>query len=376
MINKNKTIAFAGAGLSNSVIARYCSEELGCKCILFETRDHIAGNCYTERHPTTDVMIHKYGPHIFHTDHEPVWKYVNRFCTMMPFVNRVKAAVNSTIYTLPVNLHTINQWFNKDFRPEEAKEFIKSLSDQSIVNPSNFEEQALHTIGKELYHAFFYGYTKKQWGVEPTEISASVLKRLPIRFNYNDNYYEHAFQGIPKDGYTNLIENILDHPNIEVNLSTPLKPSQADNFSHTFWSGPIDAFFNHKFGRLGYRTVFWNEETHEGDWQGTAVINYPDETIPFTRVHEHKHFAPWETHEKTSVYTEYSKETEPGETPYYPLRLKKDMEKMQYYKQAAEALDHMTFVGRLGTYCYLDMDKTIFQSLQIAKNFTSSCQKS
>ncbi len=367
---KNKTIAFAGAGLSCAVLARKCSEELNCRCLIFETRNHIAGNCFTERHHETQVLIHRYGPHIFHTKHKEVWDYVNRFCTMMPYVNRVKAVVGATVYTLPVNLHTINQFFNRAFRPEEAKAFIQTLGDSSIKEPENFEEQALHTIGKELYNAFFYGYTKKQWGVEPVEISASVLKRLPIRFNYNDNYYEHPYQGMPKEGYTGLVANILDHPNIEVYLKTSLKAEELKQFDHIFWSGPIDAFFSHKFGRLSYRTVYWAEEIHEGDYLGNAVINYPDANIPFTRKHEHKHFAPWETHEKTSVFTEYSKDTKPGDIPYYPLRLKNDIEKLNLYQEEAKKLDTITFVGRLGTYRYLDMDTTILESLKTYQNFS------
>lgn len=367
MSDHNKRIAFAGAGLTSAVIARELATQLGAICTLFESRNHIGGNCHTARDPQTEVMVHRYGPHIFHTAYPEVWEYVNQYCQIMPFINRVKAVVRGRVYTMPVNLHTMNQYFNRAMNPKEAMAFIDTQRNQTLANPKNFEEQALASIGEELYMAFFYGYTKKQWGIDPKEIPASVLKRLPIRFDYNDNYYNHPYQGIPKDGYTAMIQNILNHPNIEVRLSTAMHPSEVNNYDHTFWSGPVDAFYEYKWGRLSYRTVFFKEEVHDGDYQGNPVINYPDFDTPYTRIHEHKHFAPWETHKKTSVFIEYSKDTEPNETPFYPMRTIKDLHLLEKYQ--AENPPNVTFVGRLGTYRYIDMDQSIHEALLCSKQF-------
>ena len=210
---------------------------------------------------------------------------------------------------MPINLHTINQFFGKSFNPVEAREFIQRLSDKSIIEPRNFEEQALKFIGSDLYEAFFYGYTKKQWGCEPRELPASILNRLPVRFNYDDNYYNTTYQGIPAGGYTEVIRKILEHPAIQVKLNTPYEAAMASRFKHVFYTGPIDAYYGFSEGRLGYRTVFWSEETFDNDYQGTAVINYPGLDVAHTRIHEHKHFTPWEVHEKTYVFTELSRST-------------------------------------------------------------------
>lgn len=359
-------IAFAGAGFSSAVIARELANQ-GYSCLIFEARDHVGGNCFTQRDADTQVMVHVYGPHIFHTDQVSVWNYVNQYTEMIPYINRVKATVQGCVYTLPINLHTINQFFGRDFRPAEAQVWMDQKRDQSIQDPQNFEEQALASVGEELYDAFFYGYTKKQWGVEPKEIPASVLKRLPVRLNYDDNYFNHPYQGMPRHGYTALIENILNHPLIEVRLKQPMPSEETLHYAHTFWSGPIDAFYHYKHGRLGYRTVYFEKETHQGDYLGTAVMNYPDSQVPYTRMHEHKHFAPWESHEKTIVFKEFSKATELGETPFYPLRTAKDLKVLAQYQ--AISSPHVTFVGRLGTYRYLDMDKTIAEALEVAQDF-------
>ncbi|MEW4959024.1 UDP-galactopyranose mutase, partial [Enterobacter cloacae subsp. cloacae] len=209
------TVAIVGAGISGAVIARLLAEQ-GISSVVFDKRSHIAGNCHSERDPQTNVMLHVYGPHIFHTDDKEVWDFVNAYSEFMPYTNRVKAVYKGNVYLLPVNLHTINQFFNKTLRPDEARAFIESKADKSIVDPQNFEEQAISMIGRELYEAFFKGYTRKQWGVEPTELPASILKRLPLRFNYNDNYFNHQYQGMPKEGYTEMVAKILDHELIEV----------------------------------------------------------------------------------------------------------------------------------------------------------------
>ena len=310
------------------------------------------------------------GPHIFNTDKKEIWDYVNSFAEFRPYVHRVKAMYNGKVYSLPVNLYTLNQFFNKTFTPQTAKVFLETLGDKSIFEPKNFEEQALHFIGKELYHAFFYGYTKKQWGCEPAELPASILKRIPVRFNYDDNYHNNIFTGIPVEGYTHLIEKLLDNPSIHVHLNKKFHSSEIINeYAHVFYTGPIDAYFNYEFGRLGYRTVTFESSTHEGDYQGVTQMNYCDEKIPYTRITEHKHFAPWEQHEKTIIFKEYSKETGPEDIPYYPKRLKNDMELLSKYREKANSLQKVSFLGRLATYRYMDMHHVIGEALNFSNIF-------
>jgi UDP-galactopyranose mutase len=362
-----KKIAIAGAGFAGAVMARELAETGKYKIVVFESRPHLAGNCHTERDPATGVMVHQYGPHIFHTSREDVWNYVNRFAKFGPYTNRVKAVTARGVFSLPINLLTINQFFGKSFDPREAKEFIASLGDSSIEEPKTFEDQALKFLGRELYENFFYGYTKKQWGVEPTELPASILSRLPVRFNYDDNYYTSRYQGIPVDGYTAIVEKILDHENIEVQLGEKFDPAFKDQFDHVFWSGPIDAYYNFELGRLQYRSLQFERFDAEGDYQGNPVINYCEARIPYTRITEHKHFAPWETHEKTVCFREYSKLAEPSDTPYYPLRLQKDKELLRQYMDRIQSEAGITFIGRLGTYRYLDMHVVIGESLDLSQ---------
>lgn len=357
-----------GAGFSGSVIAERLSKNKQNYILIVDERNHLGGNCHTERDKETGIMAHKYGPHIFNTDNKEVWDYIQQFCEMMPFINRVKTIYNGNVYSLPINLHTINQFFGKVLNPEEAKIFINSIADNTIGEAKNFEEQAMKFIGKDLYKAFFYGYTKKQWGCEPGELPASILKRLPVRFNYNDNYYANKYQGIPREGYTAIMEKMLDAPNIEVRLNTKFDSSwNLNEFTHVFYTGPIDAYFNYRYGRLSYRTVYFEKGIAEDDYQGNAVINYADSDIPYTRIHEHKHFTPWENHEKTIYFKEYSKETETGDIPYYPKRLKGDMEILSLYQKEVEKINNVTFLGRLATYRYMDMHHVIREALEISK---------
>ncbi|KIC39074.1 UDP-galactopyranose mutase [Ruegeria sp. ANG-R] len=355
-------IGMAGAGLSCAVIGRALAED-GHKITMLESRTHVGGNCHTERDSETGIMVHTYGPHIFHTDDDEVWDYVNRFTTFKPYVNRVKATTKGRVFSLPINLLTINQFFGTTMSPDEARNFLEERADTSIVEPKNFEEQALRFIGPELYEAFFLGYTRKQWGKEPTEIPASILKRLPVRFNYDDNYFAHRYQGMPEHGYTAMIENIIDHPNIEVHLDTKFDPENVQDYDHVFWSGPIDTYFSHKFGRLQYRTLDFERSTKEGDAQGCAVMNYTDEEVPWTRITEHKHFSPWEDHDDTVIFHEYSRACGPDDIPYYPIHRTDGDDILDKYQKAAQQEEAVTFIGRLGTYRYMDMDVTIRAAL-------------
>jgi UDP-galactopyranose mutase len=363
-----KSIAIVGAGFSGAVIANQLAHA-GYTVEVFESRAHVGGNCHSERDPETGVMLHVYGPHIFHTDNERVWEYVNRYMEFKPYVNRVKAITNGRVYTLPINLLTINQFFGKTYRPKEAQEFLAQQGDKSIENPQTFEEQALRFVGRELYEAFFKTYTIKQWGLQPSELPASILKRLPVRFNYDDNYFAHKFQGMPADGYTLLIERILDVPGINVHLNTNFDSATKGDYEHVFYSGPIDAWFKHAEGRLPYRTLDFETFRDTGDYQGNAVVNYCDNAEKYTRITEHKHFSPWEQHEKTVCYLEYSRQCEENDLPYYPIRQAREKAQLERYVNLANNEENVTFVGRLGTYRYLDMDVTINEALDTSDRF-------
>jgi UDP-galactopyranose mutase len=367
-------IAAVGAGLTGAVIARDLAEA-GYEVDVFDSRSHIAGNCFTERDGETGVLVHVYGPHIFHTDDEEVWNYVNRYETFLPYKNRVKTTVGGQVFSLPVNLHTINQFFGKTFRPDEAKAFIEAQADTSITDPQTFEEQALRFVGRALYEAFFEGYTRKQWGCAPSDLPASILKRLPVRFNYDDNYFFHRFQGMPENGYTAMVERILDHPGIKLHLGETFRREQAGDYAHVFYSGPLDGYFDYEDGRLGYRTLDFERFAFKGDYQGCAVMNYGEASVPYTRITEHKHFAPWETPEGSVCYREYARACEPGDTPYYPIRLVEEKALLAHYVEKAKAESRVTFAGRLGTYRYLDMDVTIREALDTARRFRAVADK-
>ncbi len=370
---KTRHCLMVGAGLSGAVIGRMLAEA-GHKVTVLDARDHIAGNCHTLRDAGTGVMVHVYGPHIFHTDDAEVWDYVNRYETFQPYKNRVKTTSQGAVYSLPVNLHTINQFFGQTLRPDEAKTFLEGKADTSISDPQTFEDQALRFVGRDLYEAFFKGYTIKQWGCSPTELPASILKRLPVRFNYDDNYFFHKFQGMPENGYTAMVERILDHPGITVTLGTTVTRDQAADYDHVFYSGPIDGWFGYDLGRLGYRTLDFERFEYQGDWQGCAVMNYGDVDVPYTRITEHKHFAPWESHEGSVLYKEYSRACGPEDIPYYPIRQVAEKTLLAEYVEKARAEDNVTFVGRLGTYRYLDMDVTIREALDCGRRYLATLE--
>lgn len=361
-------ILVVGAGFSGAVIARELADA-GYKVKVIDSRDHVAGNCHTERDPQTNIMLHQYGPHIFHTNDYEVWKYINSFGEMVPYVHRVKAVTGGKVFSLPINLHTINQFFNANMTPNEAKIFIDKKRCNLTHAAPNFEEQALSLVGRELYVAFFKTYTEKQWGMQVENLSGSIMKRLPMRFNYDDNYYFHQYQGIPRYGYTSIVKKILDHENIKVDLCTSFTRDMGRKYSHVFYSGSIDSYFNYSLGRLPYRTLKFKRRIANGDYQGCAVMNYCDSTKPFTRITEFKHFSPWEVHPETVFIEEYSKSCEMNDIPYYPINLSGSSALLNEYKTLAMQTCNTTFIGRLGTYRYLDMDATIRESLNAVKEY-------
>lgn len=366
----SKKIAIAGAGFSGAVIARVLAEA-GWEIDIFDPRSHIAGNCHTERDEESGVMVHKYGPHLFHTSNEEVWEFINRFGKFNTFKYRVKATAAGEVYSLPVNLHTINQLFGKSFSPAQAKAFIESLAEKG-GEPANFEEQALRFVGRDIYTTFFYGYTLKQWGMDPKLLPASILKRLPVRFDYNDEYFNHKYQAIPVDGYTEIARAMLDSPKIKLHLGRSICANEVSGYAHFFYTGSLDGYFNYSLGRLGYRTLDFEVIRYKGDFQGCPQMNYCDSSVPHTRITEHKHFMPWEAHENSICYKEFSRLAGPGDIPYYPIRLVAEQVLLKAYMDLALKEEGVTFIGRLATYRYLDMDVTIGEALKCAKQFLES----
>ncbi len=364
-------ILIVGAGLSGAVVARILAEA-GIASRVVDARNHVAGNCHTKRCAETGVLVHVYGPHIFHTDDEEVWGFVNRFGAFRPYVHRVRAQARGRVYTLPVNLLTINQVYGATFSPAEARAHLAEITKRAPENPQNFEEAAERAIGPDLYALFFRGYTKKQWGIDPKALPVSVFRRLPIRFTYDDRYFNHKYQAMPVAGYTAVVEAMLDHPRIDVELNHHASRDEMARFRHVFYTGPLDAFFDFELGRLGYRTLDFEHIVTEGDFQGCAVMNYCDEEVPFTRITEHKHFAPWEQHEGTVATREYSRACGPNDIPYYPIRLADEKALLSAYVAKAKTVKGVTFLGRLGTYRYIDMDVAIREALDCAKLFLAA----
>lgn len=362
-----KKVLVIGAGFSGAVISNKLSKNEDLTIDVVDKRNHIAGNCHTEKCDDTGIMQHMYGAHIFHTSSRRVWDYVNKFADFRTFINSPQALVNGSKYHLPINLGTLSKFFKKEFSPEEAKRFVENnLQRKDIVEPQNFEQQALKFLGDELYNAFFYGYTVKQWGRDPKELPASILKRLPIRYTHNNNYYRSVYQGIPAEGYTKLVERLLSPDNINVSLNVDFKSIDVEGYDHVFVTMPIDEFFDYSFGRLRYRTVEWKKEVFNGDVFGHPGVNYPSLDIDFTRQREHKHYTPWENFDKTVVTTEYSKETQVGDEPYYPLSLEEDKQLFIQYMHKALSLSNYTFLGRLATYRYMDMHQVIEEALDLS----------
>ncbi len=340
--------------------------------LVVDERDHVAGNCHTDRCPQTGVLVHRYGAHIFHTANDRVWNYVTGFAEMMPYRHRVRAKARGQVFSFPINLLTLNQLFGAQFSPAEARAHLAGLVEE-IAEPANFEEQALSMVGREVYETFLKGYTEKQWGVHPTRLPASVLKRLPLRFSYDDGYYHDARQAMPREGYTPLVEAILAHENIELRLGCRAEDvtggdSTSEAFAHVFWTGPIDRYFGHRAGRLGYRSLKFHEFVQDGDIQGVPVMNHCDAGVPFTRVIEHRWFAPWEMDrfDRSVAHVEYPAACGPEDIPYYPIRLVDEKRMLAEYVAMAGAAEGVSFLGRLGTYAYIDMDQAIERALEMA----------
>lgn len=361
VIEKMYDYLIVGSGLFGSVCARELTDEGYSVCVI-EKRTHIGGNVYTEN--IEGINIHKYGPHIFHTNSEKIWNYVNKFADFNNFVNTPIAKFENEIYSLPFNMFTFNKMWGVE-TPEEAKKIIEKQRFKG--EPKNLEEQALSLVGKDIYEKLIKGYTEKQWGRKCSELSIDIIKRLPVRFTYNNNYFNSKYQGIPIGGYTKMIEKMLE--NIEVKLNTDFfdnKEFWKTQARKIIYTGPIDAYFDYSLGCLEYRSLkFESEILDVSNFQGVAVVNYTDAEIPFTRICEHKHFEFGES-DKTVITKEFSKEWNINEEPYYPINNKKNLELLKKYQELAKK-ENVIFGGRLAEYKYYDMDKVIENALKITR---------
>jgi UDP-galactopyranose mutase len=356
-----------GAGFTGSVIARELAEA-GFPCDVVDAANYVGGHCATTRDRETNILYHVHGPHTFHSDDVGTWEYLHRFAKFYPYRHEKFAIVGNEIYEIPINLTTIRQFFGRNFSSEEAKAFIVAQSQQPASPPGNFEEAGLATVGRSLYEAFYKGYTQKQWGRDPKTLPADVFGRVPIRFTEDRNYFHHMRQGQPLEGYSALIERVVDHPLITLRLGRHFGPDEdRTTYRHTFWTGAIDHFFKFSAGRLSYRTLKFEQVRKAGTHQRCAVINYCDQDVPFTRVTEHKHFSPWETHLSTIVSFEYPGECGKHDAPYYPVRSPADLELLRAYEDMARQRGDVSFAGRLGCYRYMDMDRAVIEALNAAE---------
>lgn len=360
-------IYIIGTGLFGSVMAELITSHFKLPVTVIDKRSHTGGNCYSSDDPVTGINCHRYGAHIFHTSDKEVYDYVSRFVELNSYRHQVMTRSGGKVYQMPINLKTVNQFFNVTLTPQECENFLREKIAASYnPNPQNLEEQAISLIGKELYEAFIRGYTAKQWQRDPKELPAYIIKRLPFRTSYNSDYFTDRYQGIPVGGYQKLFEGLLDNPLIKVELNTEYKDvaPEIKPDDLVIYTGCPDELFDYRYGELEWRSLDFKWEVKEvRDYQGTAVMNEADENVPYTRTHEFRHFHPEAegsySQVKTVICREYSKEYKPGDTPYYPIDTPRNRELYAKYVELAKANPNLVLGGRLGMYRYMDMDKTI-----------------
>lgn len=354
-----------GAGLFGAVFAHEMTEK-GKRCLLIDRRDHIAGNAYTER--VEEINVHKYGAHIFHTSNETVWKYVNRFANFNNYINSPVAVYRDELYNLPFNMNTFSKMWGIR-TPAEAREIIaRQVAREEIGEPRNLEEQALKLVGRDIYEKLVKGYTEKQWGRSCRELPAFIIRRLPLRFTYDNNYFNDRWQGIPEGGYTPMVEKLLEGSDVLLNTDYfAWIREHPDAAETTIYTGMIDEFFGYRLGVLEYRSVRFETEVLDTDnYQGNAVVNYTEREVPYTRIIEHKHFE-FGRQEKTVISREYSSEWKQGGDPYYPVNDARNTALYEQYRELAAQTEKVIFGGRLGEYKYYDMDKVIASALELAQ---------
>lgn len=372
-----------GSGFFGLTVAERAAAS-GRRVTVIDRRPHIGGNAYSEAEPETGIEVHRYGAHLFHTSNATVWEYVNRFTTFTNYVHRVYTTHNGTVFPMPVNLGTINQFFQAAYTPDEARALVREQAGEfDAKSATNFEEKGIALVGRPLFEAFFRDYTAKQWQTDPHKLSGDIISRLPVRYTYDNRYFNDTWEGLPTDGYTAWIERMADHPNIEVKLgvdffdeSQPLNKRATVGQVPIVYTGPVDRYFDYAEGALSWRTLdFQQEVLNVGDFQGTSVMNYPDMDVPYTRIHEFKHFHPERKDvfdsDKTVIMREFSRFANREDEPYYPVNTPTDREGLLAYRELAKGERDVHFGGRLGTYQYLDMHMAIGSALSLWNNTLS-----
>ena len=367
-----------GAGLFGLTIAERAATELGLDVQIIDRRTHIGGNAYSFAEPTTGIEVHKYGAHLFHTSNERVWDYVNRFTSFTGYQHTVHALHRGEVFPMPINLGTINQFLRASLSPDEARAWVAEHAALGQVDADNLEDRAISLIGAPLYDAFIKGYTAKQWQTDPRLLPAAIINRLPVRYDYSQRYFTDTYEGLPRDGYTAWFEKMVDHPRITISTgvdffddSQPFSRAAAVGQVPVVYTGAIDRYFDYSEGALSWRTLdFEREVLPVGDFQGTPVMNYADSDVPFTRIHEFRHFHPERDApaDKTVIMREYSRFAEREDEPYYPVNTPDDRQGLLRYRELAAAEDGVFFGGRLGTYQYLDMHMAIGSALTMYEN--------
>ena len=364
--NKKYDYLIVGAGLFGAVFA-YEAKKAGKECLVIDKRNHIGGNIYTEN--INDINVHKYGAHIFHTSDKKIWEYINEFAEFNNYINSPVAKYKDELYNLPFNMNTFSKMWGIT-TPQEAKDIIASqIEDLNIKEPKNLEEQALSLVGTDVYEKLIKGYTEKQWGRDCKELPAFIIKRLPLRFIYDNNYFNDRYQGIPVGGYTAIIEKMLEGADVKLNVNYLDNREELNAVADKIiYTGMIDQYFDYKFGVLEYRSVrFETEELDMENYQGNAVVNYTEREIPYTRIIEHKHFE-FGNQPTTVISREYSSEWKKGDEPYYPVNNDRNNELFEKYKEYAKNEEKVVFGGRLGNYKYYDMDKVIMAALEMSES--------
>ncbi|HEV3171263.1 MAG TPA: UDP-galactopyranose mutase [Actinocrinis sp.] len=363
-----------GSGFYGLTVAEQVASRLGKRVLVLDRRPHIGGNAYSEPEPTTGIEVHRYGAHLFHTSNRRVWDYVRQFTEFTSYRHTVWSVFQGRVYPLPVNLGTICSYFGRYLTPDEARELIAAEAKEIDADQAaNLEEKAISLIGRSLYEAFIRGYTKKQWQTDPRDLPADVITRLPVRYTFDNRYFNDTFEGLPVDGYTAWLERMAEHELIDVRLNTDFFDVRETlpRGVPIVYTGPIDRYFDYAEGELGWRTLDFEQEVLEvGDFQGTSVMNYADEDVPYTRIHEFRHFHPERDYvkDRTVVVREYSRFAQRGDEPYYPINTPADREKLAAYRERARDEAGVLFGGRLGTYKYLDMHMAIASALTLVDN--------
>ncbi|GEO94009.1 UDP-galactopyranose mutase [Kocuria turfanensis] len=375
----NADLVVVGSGLFGLTVAERAANELDLNVAIIDRRSHIGGNAYTENEEQTGIEVHRYGAHLFHTSNERVWDYVNRFTDFTDYVHRVYTRHQDEVFPMPINLGTINQFFRAAYSPAEARALIQEQAGELAgTDPQNLNDKGIQLIGRPLYEAFIKHYTGKQWQTDPKDLPASIINRLPVRYTYDNRYFNDKYEGLPVDGYTAWLERMADHPKIDVRLDTDFF-DEGHDYSRSavsgqvpvVYTGPVDRYFDYAEGDLSWRTIDLEQEVLPvEDFQGAPVMNYPDADVPFTRILEFRHFYPQRNYTKdaTVIMREFSRFAEKGDEPYYPVNTSVDREKLLKYRDLARGEDKVLFGGRLGTYKYLDMHMAIGAALSMVDN--------